>query len=87
MLNGEAEDGTVLRKKNRRKIKYCYYKEICRWKRDNSSNEVEIKWGIVWINILKRRFKKDLMNLIEANHQINMTSDLSITQAIISFKQ
>ena len=29
--------------------------------------------------IKKENFKKDLMNLIEKNHQINMTSDHSVS--------
>ena len=30
----------------------------------------------------KKNFKKDLMNLIETNHQINMTSDHSLSSNI-----
>ena len=30
-------------------------------------------------DIKKENFKKDLMNLIETNHQINMTSDHSVS--------
>ena len=41
---------------------------------------VKITKGILWIEILKKEnFKKDLMNLIETNHQINMISDHSVS--------
>ena len=59
--------------KSRRTTKYCYYNDIYQWKRDIFSSEVEITRGIVWINIKTRAFlKKDLMNLIETDHQINI---------------
>ena len=49
-------------------------------KGDSFSSEIEITRGIVWIKILKKEnFKKDLMDLIETNHQINMTSDHSVS--------
>ena len=66
--------------KNRKKAKQCYHNDICRWKRDSFSSEVEITRGIVWIKISKKQnFKKDLMDLIEKNNQINMTSDHSVS--------
>ena len=41
--------------------------------------KVIIRRGIVWIKILKKQnFKKDLMNLIQINHQISRTSDHSV---------
>ena len=49
-------------------------------KGDSFYSEVEITRGIVWIKISKKEnFRKDLMNLIETNHQINMTSDHSVS--------
>ena len=43
----------------------------------NGEGTVKLKLqGIVWIKILKKEnFKEDLLNLIETNHHINMTSD------------
>ena len=42
------KDETILRKKKKteEKRKYCYHSDICRWKRDSFSNEVEITRGI-----------------------------------------
>ena len=34
-------------KKNRKESKQCYNNDICRWKRDSFSSEVEITRGIV----------------------------------------
>ena len=49
---------------------------------------MKLQWESFEYTYLKREFRKDLMNSIEANRQINMTSDHSITQeAIITFKQ
>ena len=31
----KKEDDTFLKKKNRRKTKFCYYNKIWRWKRDS----------------------------------------------------
>ena len=56
--------------KRQKKTKQCYHDNICRWNRDSFSSETEIKKG---------NFKKYLMNLIEINHPINMTSDHSIS--------
>ena len=44
---GKKKDDTFLRKKNNKNIKYCYYNDICRWKRDSFSNEVDVLRGIV----------------------------------------
>ena len=72
----KKQDDTCLRKENRRKTKYCYHNDSCRWKRDSFSNEAEITTGTDWIKILKQRISlKNLMNLIETNYHINMTSD------------
>ena len=57
--------------KKQKKTKQCYHNDICRWKRDRFSSEVKIIRGIVSIKILKKRFNE----VIETNHQINMTSD------------
>ena len=67
--------------KNRRKTKYCYHNEICRWKSDSFCwNVVEITRGIVLNKCIKKEnFRKDLVNIIEINHQINLTSDHSIS--------
>ena len=46
------------KKKQNKNIKYCYYNDICRWKRDSFSNEVEITRGIVWL--LKKRILKKI---------------------------
>ena len=46
-MDKKNEDDNFLRKKNRRKTKYCHHNDICRWKRDSFSNEVEITRGIV----------------------------------------
>ena len=49
-------------------------------KKGHFHNEVEITKGSIWKNILeKENFLKDLINLIETNHQINMTSDHSVS--------
>ena len=49
-------------------------------KGDSFYSEVEITRGIFSIKISKKEnLKKDLMNLIETNHQINMTSDHSVS--------
>ena len=68
-------------KKNRKKkkIKLCYHKDICRWKRDIFSMKLKLQGESFEKNVLKKIIlKKDLMNLIETNHQINMTFDHSV---------
>ena len=76
----EDDDDTFLRKKNRRKTKQRYHTDICWWKRGSFSSEVKIARGIIWIKKLqKESFKKDLVKFIETNHQINMTSDHSVS--------
>ena len=67
MVKRKKEDDTLLWKKRIRKIKQCYDNDISRWQRDFFSVK------------LKEKSKKDLMNLIETNHQINMTSDHSVS--------
>ena len=52
----KKEDDTFLRKKNRRKPKQCYHNDICRWKRNSFSDELEISGGIVCIKILKKKY-------------------------------
>ena len=52
-------------------------RDICRWKRDSFSSEVEITTNRLNKAKKKEDFKKYLMNLIETNHHINMTSDHS----------
>ena len=42
-------------------------------------NQVEITSEIVKKALQKENFKKDLMNLIETNHQMNMSSDHSVS--------
>ena len=42
-------------------------------------NQVEITREIVKKALQKENFKKDLMNLIETNHQMNMSSDHSVS--------
>ena len=77
MGKNKKENDTFLRKENRTKTKQCYHDDTCRWNTDSFSSEVEITKGIVWIKIFKKIIK-DLMNLIETNHLINMTYDHSI---------
>ena len=60
-------------------------RDICRWKRDSFSSEVEITTNRLNKAEKKEDFKKYLMNLIETNHHINMTSDHSV-QAITYLK-
>ena len=67
MVKRKKEDDTLLWKKRIRKIKQCCDNDICRWQRDFFSAK------------LKEKSKKDLVNLIETNHQINMTSDHSVS--------
>ena len=43
----KEDDDNFLRKKSRRKAKQYYHNDICRWKKDNFSNEVKITGGIV----------------------------------------
>ena len=40
---------------------------------------LKLQMGIVWIKILEKKLKKGLMNLIEKKHQINMSSDHSVS--------
>ena len=54
-------------------------RDICRWKRDSFSSEVEITTNRLNKAKKKQDFKKYLMNLIETNHHINMTSDDSVS--------
>ena len=49
-------------------------------------NEVEIRRGIVWKKIPKNNFEKDVMNLIETNHQIKITSE-NVVSGNKSFKK
>ena len=77
---------TFFRKKNRRKINQYYHNEICTWKRDSFSSEIEITRGNrLNKDIKKENFRKCPINLIETNHQINMTSDHSVSSNM-SFK-
>ena len=69
----------ISKEKSRRKTRHGYHSDICRWKRENFSNEVEIRREIIWMKILNQEnFKKDLMNLTETNRKINMNSDHSV---------
>ena len=52
----KKKDDTFLRKKSRRKAKQCYHNDICRWKRDSFSDELEISVGIVCIKISKKKY-------------------------------
>ena len=61
-------------KKPEEKSKQCYHNDICGWKRYSFSSKVEIRREIVWIKILKMSFENYLIDLIEANDQIKMTS-------------
>ena len=82
------KDDTFLIKKTGGKIKQCYHDDMCRWKRDSFSSEVEVTREIVWIKISKNRILKKIsleMNLIGANNHINMTSDHPVSH-INSFK-
>ena len=56
-------------------------RDICRWKRDSSSSQVEITKNRLNKDIKKKKkkIKKDLMNLIETNHHINIASDHSVS--------
>ena len=65
------------------KKKQCYHEDICKWNRDSFSCEVEnYKENCLNNNNNKKEnFKKDLMNLIEKNHTINMTPDHSISNS------
>ena len=54
-------------------------RDICRWERESFSNEVEITRNRLNKDTKKENFKKDLMNLIETNYHINMTSDDSVS--------
>ena len=54
-------------------------RDICRWKRDSFSSEVEITTNRLNKAEKREDFKKYLMNLIETNHHINMTSDHSVS--------
>ena len=60
---------------------------VRRWKRDCFFNEVEIRRGIVWKKIPKNNFEKDVMDLIEANHQINIISENSSASGNTLFKK
>ena len=76
-------DDTFLMKKTEEKQNSAII--ICRWISDNLSNKVKITRESLE-NILKeKKFLKKLINLIETNHQINMTSDHSVWNNI-SFK-
>ena len=64
----------------KRKTKPCYHEDICRWTRDSFSSEVEnYKGNRLNKDVKKDNFKKDLMNLIEQKHPINMTPDHSVS--------
>ena len=72
----KEKDDTHLRKKNKRKTEQCYYKDICSWKRDSFSSEVEKKKGNhLNKDIKEKSFEKDLTNLTETNYQIIVTSE------------
>ena len=44
---------------HRRRTKHCYNNDICKCKRDSCRSEVEIRRGIIWIMIFKKRiFRK-----------------------------
>ena len=69
------------REKQKKNKKQRYHNDICRW-RDYFSSEIEIKRELIEKDNLnksieKDNFKKCITDLIEANHQMNMTSDLS----------
>ena len=54
-------------------------RDICRWKRDSSSSQVEITKHRFNKDIKKKNFLKDLMNLLETNPHINIASDHSVS--------
>ena len=53
--------------------------DVCRWKKDCFLSKIENRRGIVWKKIPKNNFEKDVMDLIETNHQINITSENSVS--------
>ena len=54
--------------KKQKKNQNCYHHNIYRWEKGSFFSEAEIRWGILGIKLLKREFKKYLMDLIEINH-------------------
>ena len=84
----ETEYDTFLRKKTEEKQNIATIMKSADGKGIFLAQKLKLQWESFEYTYLKREFKKDLMNSIEANRQINMTSDHSITQeSIITFKQ
>ena len=54
-------------------------RDICRWKKESFTSKVEITRNLLNKDIKKENFKKNLMDLIEKNYQISMTSDQSVS--------
>ena len=59
--------------------KQCYNNDIYRWKKDSFSSEENYRGNCLNNCIKKENFKKVLINLIQTNHQINMTPDHSVS--------
>ena len=75
----KKEDDTFLRKKNSKTAKQQNNNDIYRWKKDSFSSEGNYRGNCLNNCIKKEKFKKVLINLIQTNHQINMTPDHSVS--------
>ena len=66
--------------KNRRKTKQCYHNIYVDGKGTVFQVKLKLRGTLFYLNkhIKKEIFKKIWMNLVQANHQINMTSDHSV---------
>ena len=78
----KKENDTYSRKKNSTKTKQCYHDMISAdGKGTLFTVKLKLQGTSFYLNkyIEKEIFKKELMNLIQTNHQINMISDHSVS--------
>ena len=58
---------------------------VCKWKRDSFPMKLKLEWKSFFF-FKKENIEKDVMDLIETNNQINMTSE-NFLSSNISFKK